>query len=206
METEKKKLLEQSGFKCKKCGYYSPVGNGLELNREFKEILCSVCNTFAPIKKEEFDNYLGEKIGWQVLETFRRFGMNRASHQPHKSGMIIKAKQGKLVARPPFGYNVVKGNLVPNNDAENVRLIFKEFVSGKSLNQIAKSYGLSVNGIKKILKNFSYLGKIRFDNQVSQGTHTSLLSPELFNEAQKIFDEKNKSKKKPQISSEVNNG
>jgi hypothetical protein len=57
-----------------------------------------------------------------------------------------------------------------------------------------------VNGVKKILKNFSYLGKIRFDNQVSQGTHTSLITPELFNEVQRLFDSKKK-----KVIMEVNN-
>lgn len=192
MENQTKQIFEKAGFKCKKCGYYSPLASGLEVDKEFKEVLCTICNTFAPVKKEEFDNYLKEKIEWQTLETFRRSGMNRASHLPHKNGMIVRAKQGKLVARPPFGYDVKQGNLVPNKDSENVRLIFKEFLSGKSLNQIAKTYGLSVNGVKKILKNFSYLGKIRFDSQVSQGTHTSLITPELFNEVQKLFDTKKK--------------
>ena len=192
MESQIKQLLEQSSFKCNKCGYYSPTGKGLEVNKDFKIVLCSICNTFAPMDKSAFEKYMLEKIEWQTIETFRKFEVNKASHLPHKKGMIRRAKQGKLVARPPFGYEVVDGELILNEDSENVRLIFQEFLAGKSLNRISKTYGISVNGVKKILKNFTYLGKIRFDNQVSQGSHEPLVSPELFNEVQRKFELKNK--------------
>ncbi len=190
-EEQKKELLKQADFKCAKCGYYSPMGSSLEVNKEHNTVLCSVCNTFAPEEQNKFNSYLNEKVEWQTLETFRNSGMNRASHNPHKQGMIARSKLGKLVARPPFGYKVKHGELiVDEEDSENVLLIFKEFADGKSLNQLSKTYNLSVNGIKKILKNFSYLGKVKFDNQINQGSHKPLVSSELFNRVQSRFEKK----------------
>jgi hypothetical protein len=192
-QEQKKILLEKSEFKCKKCGFYSPIGNGLEINPTHNQVLCSVCNVFAPDSYEKFQNYLNDKIEWQVLETFRNSGMNRASHSPHKLGMVAKSKQGMLVARPPFGYNVKNGELrIDEETSETVRNIFNEFAEGKSLNAISKTYGLSVNGIKKILRNFSYLGKTKFDNQISQGIHQPIISSELFNRVQQKFEKNQK--------------
>jgi transposase-like protein len=198
MDTQKKEIkeiLEQKGFKCEKCEYYSPLGQGLELNKELNAVLCSVCNTFAPFEKEKLQKYINEKVNWQILETFRNSGTNKASHSVHKQGMIEKSKQGFLVARPPFGYKVENGQpIIDNENSENVRLIFNEFANGKSLNQIAGTYGISVNGIKKILKNFTYLGKIKFNSQIIQGKHPALISPELFNRVQSRFESLNKDK------------
>lgn len=188
---QKKILLEKAGFKCAKCGYYSPLGQGLEINQENYCVLCTICNTFAPEYSENFKRYIEEKLEWQFLETFRNSGMNRASHSPHKLGMLKKSREGKIVARPPFGYIVKNGELlVDEENSENIRLIFQEFAEGKSLNQISKQYNLSVNGIKKILKNFTYLGKIKFNNQISQGTHRPLITAELFNRVQQKFEKK----------------
>jgi len=191
MNPQAKNILEQNNFKCQKCGYYSPLGENLEVVKEFNSVLCTVCHVFAPEEKEKFYNYLDEKINWQNIEPFRKFGINKASHSAHKHGMILGAKQGKLMARPPFGYLVQEGKLIPDEEnKENVRLIFKEFSAGKSMNQISKQYGISVNGIKKILRNFSYLGKIKFAGHIIQGSHTSLISSELFNEVQRKFEKK----------------
>lgn len=190
-EALKKQLFEQSGFKCKKCNYYSPLGSGLEVNTRFNCVLCSVCNTFAPQELAKFNQYVNEKIGWQELDTFRKFGTNRGSHLPHKNGMIFKAKEGMLMARPAFGYDVVDGKLIINSEnSEVVREIFNLFLEGLSLNQISKRYNISVNGIKKILKNFTYIGKIKFNSQIHQGNHQSIISPELFNKVQLRFDNK----------------
>jgi len=192
-EEYKKDLLKKVNFKCQKCGYYSPLGEGLEIAKGFDAILCEICANFAPDEKDDFLKYLSETLEWQHLETFRRFGANRLSKNKQKKGMVEKSKNGKLMARPPFGYKVIEGNLIPDEEnAENVRLIFEEFSNGKSLNQISQIYGISVNGIKKILKNFTYLGKIKFNNQISQGSHKPLITAELFNRVQQIFDKKNK--------------
>ena len=40
--TQNKSLLEAAGFKCKKCGYYSPLGKDLEINKEFRQVLCNI--------------------------------------------------------------------------------------------------------------------------------------------------------------------
>ena len=190
-DEQKKILMEKSGFKCQKCGYYSPLGSGLEINKEHNAVLCNICGTFAPQEKSEFEIFLQEKLKWQDLEGFRKFGANKSSHSPHKLGMLEKSKQGKLMARPPFGYKVIGGELFPDEQSsENVRLIFEEFAGGKSMNQLAQQYTISVNGIKKILKNFSYIGKIKFNNQITQGTHKPLLSSELFNRVQSVFEKK----------------
>ena len=190
-EEQKKILFEKSEFKCAKCNFYSPLGSGLEINKTYAVVLCSICNNFAPEDKLKFDKYLEEKIEWQNLETFRNSGTNRSSHSVHKQGMIERSRAGKLVARPPFGYRVKHGELIADEeDAESVRLIFQEFADGKSLNQIAKTYQLSVNGVKKILKNFSYLGKVKFDNQINQGFHKPLVTSELFNRVQQRFEKK----------------
>ena len=192
MHTEQQKeILKNSNFKCRKCGYYSPLGEGLEINKLNNAVLCSICHAFSPADKIELEKYINEKLQWQDIETFRKFGANKASHAPQKQGMIEKSKQGKLMARPPFGYKVIGGELFPDEQSsENVRLIFEEFAGGKSMNQLAQQYTISVNGIKKILKNFSYIGKIKFNNQITQGTHKPLISSELFNRVQSVFEKK----------------
>lgn len=196
MEDEKKKeIMLSNNFKCQKCGYYSPLGKGLDVHKNSATVLCSICGAFAPEEADKLAKYLEETLDWQALETFRNSGINRASHSPNKMGMLEKSKQGKLMARPPFGYRVKKGNLIPDEETfENVRLIFEEFSAGKSLNQISQTYGISVNGLKKVLKNFTYIGKIKFDNQISQGSHTPLISAELFNRVQSKFESLDKNK------------
>ena len=190
---QQKEILKNAGFKCQKCGYYSPLGDGLEINRDFNKVLCSICNTFAPQNSEDFEKYMNEKIQWQLLETFRNSGINKGSHAPQKQGMIEKSRQGKLMARPPFGYKVIGGELVSDEEnMENVRLIFEEFANDRSLNQISQAYRISVNGVKKILKNFTYLGKIKFNGQIIQGSHKPLIPAELFNRVQSKFENKDK--------------
>ena len=75
-----------------------------------------------------------------------------------KQGMTKKASQGNLVSRAPFGYNIENGKLIPAQNYLEVDEIFHEFLdTNLSLTQIAKKHHFSVNGLKKILKNFTYL-------------------------------------------------
>ena len=102
-----------------------------------------------------------------------------------KQGMIKKASQGILMARPAFGYKLVEGKLVPAENFREIEEIFEEFLNENiSLRQLSEKHHLSVNGLKKILKNFTYIGKIKFNNQVHDGTHVPIVSSTLFNHVQ----------------------
>jgi site-specific DNA recombinase len=102
-----------------------------------------------------------------------------------KNSMIKKASQGNLMARPPFGYQIIEGKLVPAQNFCEVEEIFEKFLNENySLRTLAEKHNLSVNGLKKILKNFTYLGKIKFNNQIHEGHHQPIVSSTLFNHVQ----------------------
>jgi site-specific DNA recombinase len=102
-----------------------------------------------------------------------------------KQGMIKKASQGNLMSRAPFGYKIIDGKLVPAENFREIEEIFEEFLNEDiSLRALSEKHNLSVNGLKKILTNFTYIGKIKFNNQVHEGSHQPIVSSTLFNHVQ----------------------
>jgi len=102
-----------------------------------------------------------------------------------KQGMVDKALKGSLMSRPAFGYELENNKLVPAQNSEEVREIFEEFLNENlNLSQLSKKHNLSVNGLKKVLTNFTYLGKIKFNNQIHDGNHEPIISSTLFNHVQ----------------------
>lgn len=102
-----------------------------------------------------------------------------------KQGMMKEAIKGNLMSRAPFGYKIQDGKLIPAENFKEIEEIFEEFLNEKvSLRKISEKHKLSVNGLKKILKNFTYIGKIKFNNQIFEGKHQSLVSSTLFNHVQ----------------------
>lgn len=159
---------------CKKCGYTDKKEMKL-----FGSALCPICAKFAPEKITDFQDYLSEKIDWKILDTFRKYNQNIGQKQKH--GMKKMATIGRLQTRPPLGYEVQNGNLVPNEEASRVHSLFKTFLNRNySLNSLAKNFSLSVNGLKKVLTNRTYLGEIKFDNQIHKGDHPALINQEIF--------------------------
>ena len=111
-----------------------------------------------------------------------------------KLGMIKKASQGNHMSRTPFGYEWENKKLVPAQNFREVEEIFEEFLQeDMDLSKLAKKRNFSVNGLKKILKNFAYIGKIKFNGQIHQGNHKPIISSILFN---KVQDKLEKMKRK----------
>ena len=107
-----------------------------------------------------------------------------------RKSMVTKAVKGSLMSRAPFGYNLIDKKLIPVENSREVEEIFQDFLNKDiSLTKISKSHGLSVNGLKKVLTNQTYLGKIKFDGQTHQGTHQTLISSTLFNHVQNKLEE-----------------
>ena len=105
--------------------------------------------------------------------------------EQQKKGMAVKAMKGELMSRTPFGYKLQDKKLIPAENFQEVEEIFEEFLNTNiSLTQLAKKHNFSVNGLKKILTNFTYLGKVKFDNQIHEGSHKPIISSTLFNHVQ----------------------
>ena len=99
--------------------------------------------------------------------------------------MDKRARDGGLVSRAPFGYKIIDKKLVPREDSYVVQEIYQDFLNkNESLTKLAGRYGFSVNGLKKILTNQTYLGKIKFDGQTYKSDHSPLISSTLFNHVQ----------------------
>lgn len=162
-------------MRCEKCGFESEENKSIEEEK----YLCSICSQFAP-DKERMNDYLSDKIDWKHLESFRKFGRKNIS------GMKQKASQGNVMSRPALGYKLENKHLVIDEEKKLlVQQLFMEFLNTEtSLNTLAKKYSLSINGLKKVLRNFTYIGKIKFAGQITSGNHQPIISSELFNKVQ----------------------
>lgn len=167
---------------CEKCGYKSTKNKKI-----FDCLLCEFCIYFAPEDPAQFQTYIKEKVNHREIQTFRKQGL--VSGVKQKRGMQKRAKEGFVVTRAPFGYIVEENRLIPGSNSHVVRDLYEDFLdSNLSLNKFSKKWGFSINGLKKILTNFAYLGKVKFDGDVYSGVHQPLVSSTLFNQVQDQFE------------------
>ncbi|NCN86218.1 hypothetical protein GW932_00120 [archaeon] len=163
---------------CDKCGYKSAKNKIIN-----DKTLCEFCAYFAPEKEEDFNSYVEEKVSWRELQTFRK--QEKLGGIRQKRGMKKRAQGGGSVTRPAFGYKIKNNKLTPDENSKLVEEIYLDFLnSNLSLNRLGKKYGFSVMGLKKILTNFTYLGKVKFDGEIHEGNHVPIISSTLFNQVQ----------------------
>ncbi len=124
------------------------------------------------------------KLMFQIIGAFAEFERNIIGDRT-KFGMERKAKEGGFIAKAPRGYKLLNKHLVPDDNPQQIVQIFEEFFNTKtSITRLAKKYGMTTAGMKKLLQNTTYLGKVKFGDQESQGTHQPLVSQDLFNKVQ----------------------
>ncbi len=124
------------------------------------------------------------KLMFHIISAFAEFERNVTSERT-KFTMDKKARDGSPITRAPWGYKFENKQIIPTEHSFQVQEIFQDFLNQDiSLTQLSKKYGFSVNGLKKILTNQTYLGKVKFRGQIHQGTHQQLISSTLFNHVQ----------------------
>jgi len=124
------------------------------------------------------------KLMFHIISAFAEFERNVTGDRT-KFSMDKKARDGSPITRAPWGYKMENKKLVPTQNSFQVAELFQDFLNQNiSLTKLAEKYTFSVNGLKKILKNQAYLGKVKFDGQTHQGTHQPLISSTLFNHMQ----------------------
>lgn len=121
------------------------------------------------------------KLMFHIISAFAEFERNVTSERTRFT-MKAKFQNGGLITKAPLGYKIINKELYPAENSYVVQEIYNAFLnSDTSLTQLAKKYNLSVNGLKKVLTNETYLGKVKFGGEVLKGKHPALISEELFN-------------------------
>ncbi|MDY3929064.1 MAG: recombinase family protein [Clostridia bacterium] len=109
-----------------------------------------------------------------------------------RMGMKERVKSGLWMGggRIPFGfdYDINKGILVPNKDAEKVRQIYKLYIDGNSPQEIAIMLGLKYERlVVQILTRKSNYGIIEYNGEEYQGKHEPIISKEIYDMAMKCM-------------------
>jgi len=130
------------------------------------------------------------KLMFHIISAFAEFERNIIGDRT-TFGMQRKAKEGGFITRAPKGYKIIDKELIPSEEAESINRIFQEFLDTNiSLTQLAKKNNITTVGIKKLLQNTTYLGKVKFASQESNGKHKPLISATLFNNVQDKLKQK----------------
>ncbi len=120
------------------------------------------------------------KLMFHIISAFAEFERNIIGDRT-KFGMERKAKKGGFITKAPKGYKLVNKQLIPDENSSSIKTIFEEFLNSQiSLTQLAKKYNLSTAGVKKLLQNTTYLGKVKFAEVESQGSHQPIIEQDLF--------------------------
>lgn len=121
------------------------------------------------------------KLMFHIISAFAEFERNIIGDRT-KFGMERKAKEGGFITKAPRGYKLVNKQLVIEPErAEEIKRIFEEFLNSDiSLSQLAKRHSITAAGIKKLLKNTTYTGKVKFADQETKGSHQPIIAQDLF--------------------------
>ncbi len=119
-----------------------------------------------------------------------------------KKGMREKAEQGIYPSRPPLGYqnNKLEHSIeIDPRKAPIAKRIFELYASGQyslsaSRVTIRNEFGVNLakGYLERLLKNPFYVGQFFWEDTLFRGTHTPLVSVDLFEQVQRVFRGRNK--------------
>jgi site-specific DNA recombinase len=136
-----------------------------------------------------------------IMLTFAQFERELISERV-RDKLVQRVKRGLHgVGTPPYGYVSDKGVLVfdPPRD-QHVRLVFETYVKTRSIRailRVLKEKGIVSrkgkpfcdSAIWNMLRNKVYMGQIVHRDTVYPGKHEPIISPELFNNIQRLIAE-----------------
>ncbi|MEG1946606.1 MAG: recombinase family protein [Lachnospiraceae bacterium] len=156
------------------------VNENFDTSTAFGRAMIGVLSVFAQLEKD------------QITERFTMGRIGRAKSGYYHGGSII-----------PTGYDYVGGKLIVNDyEALQVKILYERFASGHSLHdcwQFMKSNYTTKHGawtsdvlVRNVLKNDLYIGKVKFKGVSYPGVHEPIISQELFDKVNQMFDSSRK--------------
>ena len=190
------------------CQKYAKMlhGNGVEIRFEKENLYtgdpsCSMMFSFLSAIAQDEARSISENVRWAYRERFKRGEYNLGNNRI-------------------LGYDSVDGKLVPNKDADAVRLIYTLYLEGKSIEEIRRllaDYGvrtrkgtlISHNDILYILKNETYRGdkllqkqppkdfltkkpdkRQKYESYYLEGDHEAIVEPAMWDMVQEKLKQK----------------
>ncbi len=100
-----------------------------------------------------------------------------------RMGQDQAVRKGRWLNRLPTGYDMIDGELVPNETAPIVQRIFKLRARGLSYTAIEAEVGLCYSTVRQIANNRVYTGMTRLGSAWHPGIHQPLVTQEEFDSA-----------------------
>ena len=122
------------------------------------------------------------RMFYNILGSFAQFYREQLAENV-RMGMHQAVRQGKWINRPKTGFDLIDGELVPNEMAPVIRRIFAMRGDGASQGDIAAATGVKYSTIISILRSRIYLGEVQMNGEWFPGHHEPLITPEMFSAA-----------------------
>ena len=119
------------------------------------------------------------RMFYNILGSFAQFYREQLVENV-RMGTEQAVRQGRWVNRPKTGYSLAGGLLVPNEDAERVRSIFRLRTEGLSYREISERTGINYSTVNGILHSRIYLGEVLHNGEWFPGVHEPIITDEEF--------------------------
>jgi len=120
-------------------------------------------------------------------------------------GQREAAERGRWQNHPPTGYDMINGELIPNEMAPLVRRVFVLRSEGRSYPEIVTEVGIAYSTVRKMTTNRAYLGHVKYSDDWYPGLHAPLVNEQQFNAVQRAHSP-NKRRGKDLLSNKVRCG
>lgn len=152
---------------------------------------------------ENVDDSISGQLLENIMASIAQFYSGNLAEEV-KKGMRMKVERGGWPFQPPRGYRVVRdatgaSHIEFDDDAEAVRFAFEQYATNRysygRLRALLAARGFTSrngktipqSGIERLLKNPFYAGRVRWAGVEHRGTHTALVTDELFETVQSII-------------------
>ncbi len=126
------------------------------------------------------------RMFYNILGTFAQFFREQLAENV-KMGNERAVREGKWINRPKTGYAMVDTELVPNEDADRVREVFRLRASGHSYRSIETQTAILYSTVGAILRSRIYLGEVLHNGVWSPGRHEPIVTEEEWRAANRGF-------------------